>query len=263
LLDRSEVVRMHAEEGLTPREIAPRLGATAARIRVVLKEERALRKVRPLLHGRPLRKTWEAMHRRCEDATDLSYPHYGAKGARVGPEWAAFPAFYRWAIEEGYRPGLCLTRRRGARIYSPRTCSWATRAEVQQRAQHVDSALPPVWTVDAFGECKGPAAWSRDPQCQVTLSAILRRLRSGWPAEDAIATPPKSRGKRDVPTRTVTAFGTTKGLTDWSRDRRCKVSLAALRERLERGIPAEEALTTRPFRLGVPARARLPSGAQA
>jgi hypothetical protein len=41
----------------------------------------------------------------------------------------------------------------------------------------------------------------------------------------------------------VTVFGETKRLMDWSYDPRCRVTWFTLRDRLQRGIPPEEAMT--------------------
>ena len=41
----------------------------------------------------------------------------------------------------------------------------------------------------------------------------------------------------------VTAFGQTRGVEDWARDRRCRVGRTSLRERLRKGMPAEVAIT--------------------
>ncbi|MBK7642810.1 MAG: hypothetical protein IPJ19_07110 [Planctomycetes bacterium] len=43
--------------------------------------------------------------------------------------------------------------------------------------------------VRAFGQVKGPAAWSRDKRCRVTKAGLSRRLRRGWDPERAITTP--------------------------------------------------------------------------
>lgn len=109
--------------------------------------------------------------------------------------------------------------------------------------------MPARWTITAFGETKGPTAWSRDPRCQVNLRALLNRLRAGWDPEEAITTTPLGRNHGPRPTRLVRAFGEVKGATAWSRHTCCKVTLVTLIRRLDRGVPAEEAITTPPFGL--------------
>lgn len=89
-----------------------------------------------------------------------------------------------------------------------------------------------------------------DPRCHVSLAALLHRLRRGMAPEDAIATPPKGgRGRRDTPWVFITAFGETKSLSDWTRDRRCKVTMATLQARLHSGVEPERAIAAAPYRL--------------
>lgn len=49
-----------------------------------------------------------------------------------------------------------------------------------------------------------------------------------------------------APRRVVAAFGERKGLTEWTRDPRCKVGVRALRGRLRRGMRPEAAMSTLP-----------------
>lgn len=48
----------------------------------------------------------------------------------------------------------------------------------------------------------------------------------------------------------ITAFGVTKGLTAWTRDRRCQVTAPTLRDRLRGGMHPEDALSTPPQNAG-------------
>jgi hypothetical protein len=134
-----------------------------------------------------------------------------------------------------------------ARPFAPANCRFATRAETARNARHPSSKMPPRWTLTVFGETKGPTEWSRDARCAVTLTSFLQRLRKGWDARSALTTPPQTRIK-PPPRRLVTAFGQTKGVTDWARDRRCRVTLVTLVRRLDGGMPAEEAIRTPPFK---------------
>lgn len=53
--------------------------------------------------------------------------------------------------------------------------------------------LPSVPLIEAFGEGKTASEWSRDERCRVGLNSIRDRIKKGWTAEDAIATPPKKQ----------------------------------------------------------------------
>lgn len=49
-------------------------------------------------------------------------------------------------------------------------------------------------TIEAFGEKKSVLAWSKDPRCKVSYTALRRRLDSGEDPEEAIAQEPEPRG---------------------------------------------------------------------
>lgn len=207
--------------------------------------------------GRRLHKTWESLHRRCEDPSNALYPYNGAKGVRVCAEWREFEPFLEWALDSGSRPGLCLVRRDRRRNYSPGNCEWATRAEATKRKAAPTRPPRSRKPIAAFGEEKGVVAWARDPRCPVSATTVSVRIARGWDAESAIATPPENRGGADSVYTELEAFGQTKGLTDWARDRRCEVSLSGLADRLRRGWSAEDALSTPPFQEPGTRRARM------
>ena len=261
LLDWERIVALHTRDGLAPAEIAAAVGANESTIRHGLKARGQWQKPAPLAHGRELRKIWEAVRSRCENEDDPSYRYYGARGKRLCAAWREFRSFHRWGVESGYEVGQCLALSKRARVYSPRNCSWTTPLETTLQAYHPDSKMPPRWTVEAFGETKGPTEWSRDRRCLVSASGLIRRLRAGWPPEEAISAPPQTPGKSGEMVRPVTAFGSTKSVADWSRDPRCSVTTTTIEARLDRGIDPEQAIATPPYRLASAAtrsRARRP-----
>ncbi len=247
-LDWDEVMRLYEKKGMGVREIARRFEADEENIRRGLRARRA--STRPTLHHVHLRDAFRRMHRGCSNERDPGYQYNGARGARVCPEWARFAVFHAWALQSGYRPGLCLTRRAGTRVFSPANCSWKARAEIVISPPRSGAIRKPTWIVKAFGESKGPAAWSRDPRCEVSLKGLISRLRGGWRPEDALTTPPRSHS--DTAEVRVTAFQQTKSVVDWSRDRRCKVTVGTLGRRIRMGVPPEEAIATPPFLLRNP-----------
>lgn len=248
--------KLHVEGGLSGTAVARRLGVTPGTILLGLERRGSLRP-RPsgptsTEEGAKLYSAWLRMHRRCNDPNDEAYAYYGGRGARVCRAWQEFEPFREWAVSAGWQPGLCLTRNGRTRVFSPTSCRWVTRAEAAKHAHHPSSRMPPRWTLTAFGETKGPTEWSRDRRCKVTLTALLQRVRNGWDPEGAIASPPQREGTGPPPKKLVRAFGVTKSVSDWSRDSRCKVTLVTLLRRLDRGLPAEEAISTPPYQ----ARAR-------
>jgi hypothetical protein len=102
------------------------------------------------------------------------------------------------------------------------------------------------WIVRAFGERKSVGAWVRDPRCKIGRTGLCYRLRSGMPAEEAITLPPRSSPGR-LARREITAMGSTKSVSEWSRDRRCMVGMDSLCYRLLLGWSPEDAIRTPPF----------------
>lgn len=102
-------------------------------------------------------------------------------------------------------------------------------------------------TFTAFGETKSIAEWVADKRCVVDRHALRKRIGSGkWGNEEAITTPPRGKKLPTKRSRTLTAFGETKTLREWSRDPRCAVTIGALWYRLDKlQMPAEAAITAR------------------
>ena len=164
--------------------------------------------------------------------------------------WADYLAFRDWATAQGYRRGQCLVRLDPRRPFNPANCRFVDRSDVILYAKPPKKPLGhPRFLIRALGTAKGLVAWSRDPRCTVTVATIRRRLRAGWSSTDAITTPAAKPGSAGHPVREVTAFRQTKGLADWARDRRCKVTLPGLSDRLRRGMDPEAAITTPPYAL--------------
>ena len=77
-----------------------------------------------------LRHCYYSMLQRCYDDRDKNYKHYGGRGITVCDEWHNDKeAFIKWAIEKGYKRGLCIDRRDNNGNYSPDNCRWVTPSE--------------------------------------------------------------------------------------------------------------------------------------
>lgn len=196
---------------------------------------------------RPLYGTWCRMRRACRG--DYVGRRESSVPAMVA-QWDDFWAFRDWAATQRYRRGQCLIRLDPKRAFSPANCRFVDRSDVILYAQPPKKPLGhPRYLLRALGTAKGVPDWSRDPRCTVTVATIRRRLRAGWSAADAITIPAAKPGSAGHPVREVTAFRQTKGPADWARDRRCKVTLAGLITRLQRGMDPEAAITTPPYAL--------------
>lgn len=113
------------------------------------------------------------------------------------------------------------------------------------KKQHRTSFRTPV---EAFGEVKTVAEWARDPRFEQPAGRLAYRIAQGWDPDRALtqaSTPPEERRpasdeRRD---RMIEAFGETKRVAEWVRDPRCAAKAPTLLWRLDKGWPAEEALT--------------------
>ncbi len=92
----------------------------------------------------------------------------------------------------------------------------------------------------AFGEGKSLMEWSKDPRCRISYAYLVQLMRKGLDLETLLAGPQRMRDERS---RMLTAFGETKMAHEWAEDPRCSVSLAAICQRLNRGMKHEEAIT--------------------
>lgn len=264
-IDWDQARRLLLEDRLSPRVVARKVGASYTGILAGMKRLGIERPREPAPSGTPegrrLHKTWLSLLARCGDERNPLYPYNGANGIRVCKEWAQFRPFLQWALQSGARSGLSLVRVDRSGDYSPTNCEWLPPGEAMKRKSPPTRRPPPRRTIRAFGESKGLLEWARDPRCAVSSTTISQRLARGLSAKEAISAPPQNRGTKDLYFTEVTAFGETRGISDWARDPRCKVGLTGLVDRLRRSWTAEEALTTPPFQQprrtrGAPGRQR-------
>lgn len=247
--DDARIARLYAD-GRTLAEIGRELGCARASVRLALRRAGSAPRPRSDLttsrEGAQLVQLLSTIRSRCTRPSDPSYRYIGAKGIRVGREWNEFAAFHRWALDAGWKPGLCLHRIDPRKGFNPRNCRFVTKREASQSISPPSRAKQPYISVTAFGETKGMTAWTRDPRCKVSATTFAQRLRRGMHPEDALSLPTGSRPTRG--SRLLTAFGETKSLARWLRDRRCKVTAFGLRYRLEQGMAPELAITAAPWR---------------
>lgn len=133
----------------------------------------------------PLKKrlvhVYSEMKRRCNSKRDTAYERYGGRDIRVCKLWErSFYSFYRWAIKNGYAPGLSIERKKNTGNYTPRNCKWATAGEqCRNRRSNIN--------LTAFGETKCVKDWIDDPRCVLTSHrGLVKRIRAGIPPELAI-----------------------------------------------------------------------------
>ena len=78
----------------------------------------------------PLYRVWSGIKKRCYDKKHPYYKHYGGRGIIMNSSWRNFPErFIEWALENGWKEGLCIDRINNDDYYKPSNCRFVTRAE--------------------------------------------------------------------------------------------------------------------------------------
>jgi len=195
-----------------------------------------------------LRSRWVKMLSRCEDKENISYANYGGRGIKVCKDWHDFDKFYNWCISNGAKPNLFLDRIDNDSDYKPSNCRFVTRKQNNNNKSNNTY-------VTAFGETKTLSQWIDDKRCHVAKNTLQKRLRLGWHSEDAISIKSGMGGRSYKPkkdSKFYKAFGESKTLFEWSKDKRCKPSYKMLWQRVEiHGWNIEEAIT-KPLKLPKP-----------
>lgn len=137
--------------------------------------------------GRPgWYRTWMNMVLRCTCITHSSYPDYGGRGIKVCSEWLHNPeAFGRWALSQGWRPGLVIDRIDSDGDYTPNNCRWVTYLWSNRNR----SCCRYITHGDVTGTLSQWAAFAG-----LSSGTLRYRLDHGWPMDEAINTP--AGGKR-------------------------------------------------------------------
>ena len=133
------------------------------------------------------------MKERCYDPKSRSYKDYGARGIQICDEWLNDPnSFVKWALENGYEPGLSIDRIDNDGNYKPENCRWVTLAENNQNRRSSR-----FFTIN--GETKNMTQWCKI--YDINWSTVDRRLQLGWGVEKAFTAPIRSRDKTSLISR--------------------------------------------------------------
>lgn len=140
-------------------------------------------------HGKEPRRlytVWQSMLDRCYNKNKETYLRYGGRGICVCDQWRTnYIAFREWAFTNGYKEGLSLDRIDNNGNYEPTNCRWAN--DIQQANNKRNNT-----TLEAMGEIKTIAEWSRDPRCKVSARMLRQRfVMLRWPPHKAITHPPR------------------------------------------------------------------------
>ena len=121
---------------------------------------------------------WSNMKNRCYNPNVDRYSQYGGRGITVCDEWVHdFPAFKKWAYENGYREGLTIDRIDVNGNYEPSNCRWAT---VKEQFENIQKNVN--LTVD--GVTHTAAEWTRIVGC--SKNTILERHKKGWTDRECV-----------------------------------------------------------------------------
>lgn len=150
---------------------------------------------RPLIkHGKagsPVYRIWKGMIHRCHAEQSSSYSEYGGRGIQVCDRWrvgengvSGFECFFQ---DMGERPdGYEIERIDNNDCYRPGNCRWATRLDQARNTRRTRY-------LDVGGVKKCLAEWCSI--YKIPVPTVHYRLKSGWPAKEALTLPPRC-GKR-------------------------------------------------------------------
>ncbi len=104
--------------------------------------------------NRRLYRIWHEIISRCFYPGDTVFHHYGGAGLDMAEEWKSYPAFYEWALSNGYRDDLSIDRIDNSKGYYPDNCRWET-----DKVQAINSKNSVLVTVKGTTMCL--ADWAR------------------------------------------------------------------------------------------------------
>lgn len=91
--------------------------------------------------------SWRNMMARCYSENDKSFEYYGAKGIAVDDDFKEYSNFKIWALSNGWKKGLVISRNNDIGNYTPDNVKWITRSE-----NSTESGLRPKLTSRKLSE---------------------------------------------------------------------------------------------------------------
>lgn len=126
---------------------------------------------------------WRGMIKRTTSPKHVGWEYYGGRGIKVCERWLTYENFYA-DMAPTYRRGLTLDRIDVDGDYGPGNCRWATwtvQARNKRNARMVTRDGRTMCVADWAGELGIP------------VDTVYRRVRRGWPLEEALFAPRQRR----------------------------------------------------------------------
>lgn len=147
-----------------------------------LQKERAIKATQLPDDRARLHKILSHMIFRCEDNRSNRYHRYGERGITVCDEWKNDKeAFCKWALSNGYKPGLTIDRIDNDKGYSPDNCRWVT---TQEQSLNTSTNV----NITYNGKTQTLKEWARE--LGIKNTTLHNRIHYyGWSIEKAFTTP--------------------------------------------------------------------------
>ena len=133
-------------------------------------------------HGKynsPVYKRWQGMKDRCYNPNSTHYKNYGGRGIKICDEWKNdFPAFEKWAMENGFKKELSIDRIDVNGDYCPENCRW-----VDAKTQAANKRIKLVY-YDIDGVQDTISGWSK--RTGVATGTLRKRMLRGMTMREAI-----------------------------------------------------------------------------
>ena len=114
-----------------------------------------------------LYRIWAGIKGRCFNKNRYNYNNYGGRGISICYEWVSNPEiFIKWALENGYKPGLTIDRKNNNESYSPNNCRFISRKDQQNNRRinvkiEIDGEVKTIGEWAALSGLKYDTLWSR------------------------------------------------------------------------------------------------------
>lgn len=138
------------------------------------------------LKKHPLYCVWRTIKARCLNPNHKSYKQYGGRGITICKEWMSSEVFIKWAISNGWSPGLQIDRYPDNNAgYQPTNCRFVT-SKVNNN--NTRKSLKVEYNGRLYNSMELSAI-----SIGISQPTIRQRLLRNWSVEKAISTPPFKR----------------------------------------------------------------------